>query len=173
MLVSCNENNWNLLNLCEDLTNWSVVSFFQRSKPSFSGRAEVQLRGEKQKNVHVSVCCGLADGQISHIRPEARNSSTPWGKEVLFIREWENKSSLQAPLHLPLSFSWPPLPPQAARATSLQNTTVVCSTLNCHSPSQACPEWASTWSYLELDRMWMKLPDVTSGGSVGWRSLLQ
>lgn len=73
----------------------------------------------------------MTDGQISHIRPEARNSSRPWGEAVLFIRGWENKPNLQAPFHLSLLLSLC----LSACATSLQHHTVVCNSLNCHYPS--------------------------------------
>lgn len=178
MLVSCNENNWNILNLCKDLTNWSVVSL------SFFAKGQTQVSVVVQKcscEVKKKECACVSllwmDRYLTSVL-KRETQAHPWDRRS-FSLESERTSQVCKLCFTCLSPSADPPshpPPQAAWTTSLQNTTVVCSTLNCHSPSQTSPEWARYLKLLRVGqdfRMWMKLPDVTSGGSVGWRSRLQ
>lgn len=101
-------------------------------------------KGRKRTNACVCACVlarhGVTDGHIPHIRPEARNSSRPWGEPVLFITEWENKPSLHSAPPATLSSA----SPEQQESCPLQQHTVVSNSLNwqCLSPTQRWPDWS-------------------------------
>lgn len=125
-------------------SKWSVWDRVKKKKRSV--RESARERKDVCVCVHARLCvCGVTDGQISRIRPEARNSSRPEGEAVLFIRGWENKPRLQAMFHLLLSLSLSPPATRSEQHVPLHSstTTVVCNSLNCHYRSPPGVAWTS------------------------------